>query len=129
MAMVRDLCAEARQTRTDAESALVNALAEGRPIVEEVTWVFRTRGQSAWWDSVIDTIERYGIEPGEAVIRSRNQALHVLTTQTAHRSTCPFEQAYALAALDAARIFYRDSEDLADTIIARKTACTSGIPR
>jgi hypothetical protein len=118
---VRDRREEATQARGDAEARLIEQLYEGEPIVVTVADVARARAVAAWWETTVAAIEDEGLDPVDALARTRKAASHVLTDQTIPRAACPIAQGFALAQIEAARTFYHATAHL-DEITTRRAS-------
>lgn len=64
-------------------------------------------------------IDHEGLDPVEALWRARDTARRALTDHTISRHADPFAQGFAIASIEAARTFYRDTAHL-DSFTTRK---------
>lgn len=109
----RDIAATAAKEATDR---LIGQLVSGHtklgPTLAEATHL---QAYARWWHAVIDAIERDTIDPITALHRSRDAARVILLDHLTPRSDCPFTFGQAVAAREAARVFYHDTGELAVT--------------
>jgi hypothetical protein len=116
---LRDRQEQAHQARGDAEAQLVTQLDNGEALSVAVAAVARTRAVSRWWDTAVTAVDHEGLDPVDALVRTREAARHVLTDQASPRTACPFAQGFATAAVEAARTFYQDTAHLDEITVRR----------
>ncbi|MFI0354226.1 hypothetical protein [Actinomadura sp. 9N407] len=109
---LRDRHEEALHARGDAEGRLVARIDEGETITAEVRTVAELRAVAGWWDSVITKIDHGGSDPARALALVREAACRTLTDRPAPRAACPFGLGFAVASVEGARRFYRDTAHL-----------------
>ncbi|GAA2456148.1 hypothetical protein GCM10010191_89350 [Actinomadura vinacea] len=110
---MRDRHEVALHLRGDAEGRLVARIDEGEAIAREVRAVAEARAVAAWWDSVITQIDQAGSGPADALLRGREAARRVLLDRPPPRAACPIKLGFAVASIEGARRFYRDTAHLA----------------
>ncbi len=74
--------------------------------------VVAARATASWWDEPVTGIDHEGLDPVEALWRARDTARRTLTDHTIPRNADPFAQGFAVAFIEAARTFYRDTAHL-----------------
>jgi hypothetical protein len=67
---------------------------------------------ACWWTIVTDHIEHGRMDGVTALVRAREAARRTLLETVIPRSECPFTDAHAIAAIEAARHFYQDANGL-----------------
>jgi hypothetical protein len=65
-----------------------------------------------WWTIVTDHIEHGRMDGVTALVRAREAARRTLLETVIPRSGCPFTDAQSIAAIEAARHFYQDTNGL-----------------
>lgn len=109
---IRNRHEDAHHRRCEAESKMLAGLDEGEDIAGQVAAVATARAIASWWDEPVIGIDHEGLEAVEALWRARQAACRVLTDHTIPRHADPFAQGFALARIEAARTFYRDTAHL-----------------
>ncbi|MFA1550769.1 hypothetical protein [Actinomadura chokoriensis] len=98
--------------RCEAEAKTLAGLDEGEQIATEVAAVAVARATPCRWDEPVTGIDHEGLDPAEALWRARDTAPRALTDHTIPRPADPFAQGFAVAFIEAARTFYRDTTRL-----------------
>ncbi|TYB40801.1 hypothetical protein [Actinomadura chibensis] len=109
---IRDRHDDAHHRRCEAEAKLLAALDEGEDIAAQVAAVAQARAIAFWWDEPVTGIDHECLDPVEALWRARDTARRALTDHTIPRHADPFAQGFALAFIEAARTFHRDTAHL-----------------
>jgi hypothetical protein len=110
---------EPTRARGDAEAHLITQLDNSEALTVAVVAVARTRAVSRWWDIAVTAMDHEGLDPVDALVRTREAARHVLTDQAVPRAACPFAQGFATASVEAARTFYQDTAHLDEITVRR----------
>lgn len=109
---IRDRHDDAHRACSEAEAKMLAGLDEGDDIATEVAAVAAARAYASWWDEPVTGIDHEGLDPVEALWRARESARRELTDHTIPRHADPFAQGFAIAFIEAARTFYRDTAHL-----------------
>ncbi|MFG2091816.1 hypothetical protein [Spirillospora sp. NPDC048824] len=109
---IRDRHDAAHRARCEAEAKMLAGLDEGEDIVVALAAVAEARANASWWDEPVTGIDHEGLDPVEALWRARDTARRALTDHTIPRHADPFAQGFAVAFIEAARTFYRDTAHL-----------------
>ena len=109
---IRDRHDDAHQRRCEAEAKMLAGLDEGEDIAAAVAAVAAARASASWWDEPVTGIDQEGLDPVEALWRARESARRALTDHSIPRHADPFAQGFAVAFIEAARTFYRDTAHL-----------------
>lgn len=109
---IRDRHADAHQRRCEAEAKMLADLEEEKDIAAALAAVAEACATASWWDEPVTGIDHEGLDPVEALWRARDTARRALTNHTIPRHADPFAQGFALAFIEVARTFYRDTAHL-----------------
>jgi hypothetical protein len=118
---IRDRHDDAHRRRCEAEAKMLAGLDEGEDIATEVATVAAARAYASWWDEPVTGIDHEGLDPVEALWRARDTARRALTDHTIPRHADPFAQGFAIAFIEAARAFCRDTAHLDALTVANGT--------
>lgn len=108
---IRDRHDDAHQRRCEAEAKMPAGLDEGEDIATALAAVAvaQARATASWWDEPVTGIAHQGLDPAETLWRARDTARRALTDHSIRRHADPFAQGFAVAFIEAARTFYRDT--------------------
>jgi hypothetical protein len=119
---IRDRHAAVNDELTDTERAVISRLDNGEDPSAELGRFAAARALAGWWHRVVTEIDHAGMDPVDALWRMRESARRVLTDQPMPQIACPFAYGFAVASIEAARRFHRDTahmEPLATSVEKR----------
>jgi hypothetical protein len=106
---IRDRHAAVNDELSDAERAVFSRLDNREDPSAELGTFAAARALDSWWHRVVTMIDHAGLDPVDALWRMRESARRVLTDQPIPQAACPFAYGFAVASIEAARRFHRDT--------------------
>lgn len=104
---------QALQATASARRQLIHLLEHGETqLAAAIAEVCNRQAYDSWWKTVTDHIEHGGQHPMTALTNARTTARQVLLDLTTPRQECPFAYGQAIAALEATRRFYHETNTL-----------------
>jgi hypothetical protein len=104
---------EAVKAADVARQRLIKVLdADESDLAAPIAEALERRAYARWWTTLIDHIHDGGTDPANALVEARATAHDALLILPTPRSACPYANAQAITATEAARAFFHDTATL-----------------